>query len=519
MASGKLPPRQKMISMMYLVLLAMLALNMSKKVLSSFGYMNEKIEETNKISGNILTSTLAALKIKSDEQPKKYKVLYRKAVQVKEVSDDFYHHLSSIKETLLESIDPDKIKDYEVMDTEESGNTYLFVGDGLTKKGQEFLQKIKDYPKKIKTILGENSVPYKNVKSLLLSRFDTSDQITNDGLKQSWIKNRFEGFPLIATLANLSSIQTDIRNTQKEIYGYLLGSQLQTDAAVTASTYQAIVISDKPAYFEGEQFSGKVVLGRYDPTLLPEQLIINGMRIKQSKRGAAVLKFRVRNIGENPIKGRFIFSQDGKKVTIPVKSSYLVVAKPDRAVVSAEKMNVVYRGIENPILISMPGVNDNSMKATAVGLRKVQGIGRYVLTPSRGNKVVIDVEGTTSEGSKIRSRSVFRIKDIPAPVASVRGQFGSIQLPKSSLQKVSVNAKLVDFDFDLNIKVVSFKIKVPGQATVLVKGSRMNDKAKRSLRKVKRGDIVNIFDVKGSVVGNSSYKLKKIMPLSIEINN
>ena len=99
--------------------------------------------------------------------------------------------------------------------------------------------------------------------------------------------------------------------------------------------------------------------------------------ITNIKDGGAILDFPAGNVGENEIKGKFIFMENGKPVEIPVETSYAVVAKPNSAVISADKMNVVYRGVQNPITVSVPGVADNAVKASAPGLKKVKGIGKY----------------------------------------------------------------------------------------------------------------------------------------------
>jgi hypothetical protein len=143
-----------------------------------------------------------------------------------------------------------------------------------------------------------------------------------------------------------------------------------------------------------------------------------------------------------------------------------------------------------------------------------------MLAPGKGKEVSIRVSGTTNDGELIKSPPVkFRIKDIPAPAASIRKQIGVIRMPKSSLSKSEIGAELIDFDFDLKLKVSSFKIKVPGQSTVIVQGTRLNPRAKKALQKARRGDVINIFDLKASIVGNSSYRLKKVLPLSVELTN
>lgn len=514
-------PRQKMINLMYLVFIAMLAMNMGKKVLSSFGFLNEKLEYEHTISENQIVGTMRSIAQKAKEQPLAYKEIYQKSAGITAVSDTLFNHIQNIKSVLYEGMDEEKRKDYESMDSESKGDEYFFGPgpNGYSKKGEAFVKAIETYKSSFVKVLGKDSKAYQSIQKSFEEAFDIADVETEDGGKQHWLKNRYEGFPLIATLVNLSVLQRDVRFYQKEVYAALTGNQLKADASVNERTYQSIVIPDKPTYFEGEQFSGKVVLGRYDETLLPKKLVINGREYRSKKGGAAVIKFRTRGVGENPIKGFFYFMQDGKEIKIPVNSSYVVVSKPKSAVISADKMNVLYRGVDNPITVSMPGVTDDNLKVTAGGIRKLRGIGKYSIRPVGGKEAKIDVVGTTSDGTRIKSTVRFRIKEIPSPVASIRNEYGTMQIPLSGLKKSVVQAQLVDFDFDLKIRVNSFKLKVPGQATVLVKGNRMDDKAERALNRAKRGDVITIFDVKTNIIGNAKYKLKKTLPLNVEINN
>jgi len=179
----------------------------------------------------------------------------------------------------------------------------------------------------------------------------------------------------------------------------------------------------------------------------------------------------------------------------------------------------VYRGVENPITISMPGIPDNQISASAPGLRKSTGLGKYMMSPGKGNAVNIRVTGKLPTGEPVTSSQEFRIKDIPAPMATARNEWGRIKMPKSTLQKVTIGASLPDFVFDLKLNVSGFSMKVPGRPTVEVKGTKMDAAAIRALAKARPGDDVTIFDVRASIAGNSSYLLKKVGILSIEITN
>ena len=509
MASGKLSPRQKMINIMYLVFISMIAMQMSKEVLSAFGYMNEKLTENNITASEKNKATLENLATKAAEQPEKYSDLNAKAIAVDELSAKFNDYLEGKKQFFLK--DQEDQKDYETMDPTGIVDEHFFEGDKFTKEGQEFLDQINGYRDAVIKIVGENSP----LAAAIKNRFDTSPQETKKNGKQLWLKNRYEGFPLISTITNLTSMQTDIRTTQSDIFGTLLGGQLESD--VSMSNYKTILIPEKSAFFQGENFKGKVVLGRYDASLKPSEVVVNGQKITKIEEGGAILDFPAGAVGEREIKGKFVFIENGKPVEIEISSSYAVIPKPNSAVISADKMNVVYRGVPNPMTISIPGIPDNLVSASGAGLSKSGGTGKYIMTPGVGRDVKINVTGKLPNGQSVSSSQAFRIKDIPSPSGAIRKQSGYVKMPSSSLENSTVSAELPDFDFDLVLNTSGFTLKVPSQSAVVVSGNKMNDAARKAIAKAKRGDVITIFDIKSSLSGNSSYKIKDASAVSIEI--
>jgi gliding motility-associated protein GldM len=511
MASGKLSPRQKMINLMYLVFIAMIAMQMSKEVLSAFGYMNEKLTDNNILFEQNNVNQYLNLQQKAIEQPDKYGAHFAKVEKIKDLTLKFNATIDSLKGTFLKDIeDP---TDYEAMDKTSTVDEYFFVGDKFTNAGQNFINNIVAYREGMIEIVGENSSLAANINK----RFDTSVQETKDGKKQDWLNNRYEGFPLISTITNLTSMQSDIKVTNSEVYNNLLGGQLESDAGVNEKTYKTILIPDKSAFFQGENFQGKIVLGRYDASLKPSEVIVNGNKITTIEDGGAILNFPAGNVGEREVKGKFIFMQDGEPVEIEINSTYAVIPKPNSAVISADKMNVVYRGVPNPMTISIPGIPDNLVTANGDGLNKIAGVGKYMLTPKNGKEVKISVSGKLPDGQTVSTSQNFRIKDIPSPSGTIRRESGYVTMPKTSLESSTVGAELLDFDFDLKLRTTGFTIKVPGQSAVVVNGDRMNDQAQKAIAKAKRGDVINIFDIKSYIEGNTTYKIKPASPVSIEI--
>lgn len=512
MAGGNLSPRQKMINLMYLVFIAMLAMNMDKKVLSSFGNSMEKLTESNIKVGAANGKVIEGLAEKATEQPQKYKEKYHKSVEINALSNQFFSYLEDVKNELTKDVED--VTDYESMDSENAGDEYFFAKDNkLSPKGEAFLTAIQKYKSDILSKISD--VADEDLMKQIEKRFATDDEVAGGSKKKKipYMNARYERFPLITTLKNITQIQADVRTTESDIYNSMFSGALKS--AANLNTYIGIVALDKTAYFSGEKVTGKVVMGKFDKTFTADYKSNVGGKMEN---GQGIISFTAGNAGSHPIKGSFTFKQkDGEDIVVPFDSEYTVITEPSNAVISADKMNVVYRGLENPISISVPGVGASNVKATAPGLRSV-GKGKYILNPSAGSKVTISVSAKLSSGKTINNSMDFRIMDIPAPNGAVRKQTGRISMPKASLAKATVGVILPDFVFDLTLRTTSFSVKVPGQATVKVKGARMNAKAANAISKARRGDMVNIFDIKSKLVGSASgYRIKNASPVMVEI--
>ncbi|APS38499.1 MULTISPECIES: gliding motility protein GldM [Salegentibacter] len=514
MASGKQTPRQKMINLMYLVFIAMMALNMSKEVLTAFGQMNEDLEESNATTSQRNDMAMAGLAAKAEEQPAKYEELKAKAEQIGVLSDNLYNTVGNLKDELLADYEGEERTNYESMDRADKLNNLFFASGRVTPRGEEFVAAIDNYRNEVLNILGDG---FPQIRSKVANDFSTEEVTNNENVTQPWLMYNYQGFPLIASLTKLTQIQSDVRTTENDILSSMLEGQLQSDVSLT--NYQAIVVPDKTAFFSGENFKGKVVLGRVDPTLKFENVTINGNKVESTQAGQVMLDFPAGNVGEKEINGELQFKEGDSIVRIPINSSYAVIPKPNSAVISADKMNVLYRGVQNPMTISIPGVG--SISAQAPGLSPAGGAGQYVMnvTNLQAREVAINVSGKLPGGETVSDSKTFRIKDIPRPAGTVRGEDGSVQMQRNSLEVSTIGATLPDFDFNLDLNVTGFSFKVPGQPTIQVNGSRLDDRAKAALRRAGRGESVQIFDIQAGISGNSGYKLKKVSPVVIELTN
>ena len=511
MAVGKLSPRQKMVNLMYLVFIAMLALNMSKEVLSAFGLMNEKFDAANLSAESMNASMLQALDKKAGEDAHFIQAA-ADAKKVAEISKEFYEFIGTLKADATEGVELDEETGklpYEAMDKGAAIDEGWFEGDGYSQKGKEIVAQFSKYVADMKGAVGNNS-KLKGVLAEISSKFSTADVKDGEGVTKMYLDYHFKGFPGIASLTKLTSFQNDVKKAEADIYSILLGK-----AAVEASSmknFTALVVLDKNAYYQGEKVTGKVVLGKYDANTKPTSFQGPG----KLENGQAKISLTAGGVGEQKINGKFTFVQDGETIPLAFEGKYVVVPRPNSATISADKMNVVYRGVSNPMSISFAGVSADKVSASGPGLRSV-GAGKYVMNPGAGNEAVISVTGKLPDGSTVSDKKTFRIKGIPGPVGTIRGEMGVVKGPKSSLEISTVGAKLVDFDFEVGLDVVGFNFKVTGQPTVVVPGNKLNGQCKAVLAKAGRGDQVTISEIKTKLVGAGSYMLPRTAPVIYEI--
>ncbi len=521
MAGNNLSPRQKMINLMYLIFIAMLALNMSKEVLSAFGLMNEKLEKSNVAAEARNQSFVASLETKAADAPEKYKPLKAKADQIDDLAHKFDAYLEDLKGKMTATVD--NATDYEIMDKGDYLDNNFFKGDKLKPAGQEFMDQINGFRDGVVKILSTEKGMDEVIKEVK-EKFNTEPvKVTGEIKPKDWLDYHYKGFPLVASLTKMTQLQSDIKTTESEILSTMLEGELSKQVSMT--NYTTLMETSKSAYFNGEQFDGQIVLGRKDASTKPKrvELTLDGRPLKENQYsiedGKVKLKIGTGGVGEHKIEGKLIFGEGGEEIEVPVSSSFATVAKPNAATISADKMNVVYRGVKNPMTISFAGIPDNKVNASAQGLSRSGG-SRYVMDATRiqGREVTINVTGTLPDGGKVSDNAKFRIKDLPKPTGTVRGEDGAIKMQRNSLKISTIGAKFDDFDFELPLRVTGFKFKVPGQPTINVRGNKLDSRAQKALAKAKRGSGVQIFDIEAKASGVSVI-LKKVSPVFVELTN
>lgn len=524
MAGAANSPRQRMINLMYLVFIAMMALNMGKEVLSAFGLMNEKLQAANERYISTNEAVFAELEQKEQEKPEEYAEALKKARQVRDMSNDYYTYLGALKEDIMSQAGKTEAerKDFQVMDKSDKLDEKFFKTDGLKPAGQEFLDKIKRYRDGLIALL--DSKEDEALINVIKQRFDTgeNDKVKDrEGNSVGWVQYNYEGFPYIAAVTKFSQLQSDVRQTEQDFYKAILGEKMQGELSM--KHYTTLLEQTRGAYYANQEFDGAIVLGRKDGATKPKkvELTLDGRPIPESQvevvEGKVKLKVNTGNVGDHKIEGKLIYEQKGEEIPVDVSQSFTTIPRPNEAVISADKMNVVYRGVVNPMTISMPGVPDNQVNASAPGLSRKSGP-NYIMKPNAGSAEVTIVVTGTFDGQKFSSSKKFRIKDIPKPEGAILRTTGAVKLAKANILAGELSVAFNDFDFDLTTKVNSFRILVPGQPSVVVQGSRVSASgaAAAAVNRAKKGDIIQISEIRYSVSGYSGTP-KPATPISIEV--
>ena len=519
MAGAANSPRQRMINLMYLVFISMMALNMGKEVLGAFGLMNKKLEEANVRYQETNEATFEELERKEQEKPEDYKEALEQSRKVRDLSNEYYSYLEKLKDEVMSQAE-DK-EDYQVMDKSDFLDGRFFKTDGLKPEGQEFLDKINSYREALVTAAGEKNQGLVEVINQRFSTGENNKVKDREGNPVNWVNYNFEGFPYIAVVTKFSQIQSDIRQTEQDFYKAMLGEKMKDELSM--KHYTTLLEQSRGAYYTNQEFDGAIVLGRKDNSTKPKKvdLTLDGRPIPESQvevsEGKIKLKVNTGSVGEHKIAGTLIYEQNGEETPVEVAQTFTTIPRPNEAVISADKMNVVYRGVVNPMTISMPGVPDNQVNASAPGLSK-KGGSNYIMKPNAGSAEVTIVVTGTFEGQKFSSSKKFRIKDIPKPEGAILRTTGAVKLAKQNILVGELSVAFNDFDFDLTTKVNSFRILVPGQPSVVVNGSRVSASpaAAAAVNRAKKGDVIQISEIRYSVSGYSGTP-KPATPISIEV--
>lgn len=529
MAGQKLSPRQKMIGMMYLVLTALLALNVSKEIINAFVTIDESLEVTVKNLAGKNTQAYAAFQKQLEQDRKKTEPLYNKAIKIRGLAENLDKYLQGLKEDLIRKTDKMEPKDkmVELRDMLQKDNydvpTNIMCGDqndGRGHKATEMKNKIIQFKKDVLASLDANEQAKFSVRlDQLFKTSDPSAKEVEDG-KKTWEMVNFYHTPVVATVALITKTQSDIKNAESEIVSYLLGSINANDFKF--DTLAPKVIAPTSYVIEGQQYTADIFLAAMSSTSNPEITVNNSPLTVDG--GVGTYKLTASGPGEKTYSGAIkVKAPDGSIKSIPFGPIKYIVAKPSSSV-SADKMNVIYIGVPNPITISVPGVADEKVKYAVTGAVTLTQDpklpkGHYIAqAKGQPGDVVITVNADFNDKPMKMGEFHFRLKRIPDPVAKIGGKKDGA-IPKAQLAAQSAIIPVMEgFDFDLFSKVQSFKMSRFGKGVDPVEKSSesnlLTPDMKSIIEHARPGDRIIFEYIKATLPDGS---VRQINPINLVI--
>ena len=553
--AGKLDSRQKMINMMYLVFIAMLALNIGKEVLATIGILNNDLESS--IIDLQDSSKEVYGTIQSNASSLDYEIAAGEVILMKERADEFFNFIQVIKDSLIigeegenkylktvtnkETGEEFTVTAYQEMDKSQVLDDMFFEGELLTSKGDLFLSKFKSFPETIDKILddivfkekerkiartaldgskGEDGVEieynFDSTKKNLKSRFSYNEKVVNaEGISQEFLSYNFYGFPVVASLAKLTKIQTDIRYIENKVLNEILNSI--SGKGNNFNTFQTLLETSKPVYYTTDVVDAAIVMGKKDAGFKPDkvELFLNGNPLSDSEffieDGKVVLKKRITSPGTYDLTGTLSKKNADTQelVSIPVNQKLVIIREPNSAVVSADNMKVFYRGLKNPVSVSIAGVAANTIVPSSKNAKFSRTSKGWAAQPTnaKAKTMNVNVSGVLNGNRKNFNGGTFRILAPPPGKGSVTGMGKVIEtggsIGKTLLQNgVVTGAKPKDFFYDYSINVTGFDIKVGNLPVKTVRGNRVraNSDAVKDVKSAGKGTAVVISKIQASSV-------------------
>jgi len=500
--------RQKMINLMYLVFIAMMALNVDREVLRSFESIYLTMESSTGLTTENNNTFYSNISKKAQEE-EDYKAIDAKAKEVQKQANDFFSYIEGLK-TELKGADYQpgaEETDYNLLANSEPVVTLFFKGEGGDNgnaKAQEMVSKIDGFRKFLLTFAKEDPNATKRINQV----FSTEAQGKG---KKSWLQEKFYDQPMVAALSNLTKLQADARTEEGNIVRDLLAGKLKEKIELNA--FEGMFVSPGIVTV-GQDAVLNVVLGAYDNSLSGNvQTSVGNAEIVNGK---AAIKLNTGSVGVHQLTGKLSYkSATGETKTVDiVPSTYQVVAQtldkkavevfekdPSGGSIVADNLKVVYRGVQNPISATINGVEAGVSMSASSGSTSPAGKNKWNHTPGAGNEVTFTASGKSSSGKTLTVRETFRVKPLPPARGVVMGKVAA-GIPQASLASQRVRVDWPDFLFPVKGEVESFSIKVPGKPIERVNGNSLGGAS--SISAAKRGDNVSIINIKyKSTLGQS----------------
>ena len=480
-------PRQAMINIMYLVLTAMLALNVSAEILNAFTTLDKSLTESNNIVSTANGNMLSAI----DQQAQAYSQFapyFAKAKEVKTLSNDFYDYVEHLKSEIIEvsgGVDehnlPKGLKNKDI-------TTRLLVDEG---KGEALKTKVLEARADLLNLVDEEVLKSSMSETIPLN----INEVPADSEKENWAQFTFQQMPVAAVLPLLTKMQNDMKVSETAVLNFLF-KKISENSAIILDAYQPVVSANAGYIIKGEPYEAEIFLGAYSTTTDNIFVDVDG-RSYPVRDGKATFKTQPGTIGtkNHQLSIRVKDPMTDEVKTYKKQFSYEV---GERSVaVSADKMNVFYVGVENPLTVSAAGVPTGQLevRAEGVNIQKLTN-DKYVVKPTHTGRAKIIVSG----GGLAPTSFEYRVKPIPTPVVKL-GTKTSGTMSANELKIYKELTPFLDgFDFNARCNIVGFELarapKKDDPKFSTNPGGKFSTETQRIINQAKRGDVYYFDKVK-----------------------
>ena len=509
-------PRQKMINLMCVVLMAMLALNVSTEVLNGFSIVEESIRRTSANAAKENKVIYDNFEAQLKANPAKVKAWFDKAQTVKKMSDSLYNLAEELKLAIVREADGDDADVHNIIakDNLEAANQVMLApGRG---RGGELFNAINSFRSRILAMVDDPEQ-----KQIISSNLTTDIPKNAVTMGKNWQEYMFEDMPTAGAVTLLTKLQSDVRYAEGEVLHKLVSNIDVKDIRV--NSLNAFVIPNAQTIVRGDKFSARIVMAAMDTTQVPDIYI--GNRKMELRDG--LYETVCGKTGDFTLAG-FIetVNGSGERVRRDFSQKYSVV--DPSATVSADLMNVLYAGYSNPISVSVPGVPLNKITASMTGgtLQPV-GMGKYIARPAKvGQNVTITVSSINTGRSQQMGQFTFQVRKLPDPTAyiamkddkGVPSRYRGGGISKASLMSIDgIGAAIDDGILDISFRVLGFETVFfdnMGNAVPMVSdGAHFSARQKDTFRKLSRNKRFYISRI--TAVGPDGIERK--LPSSMEV--
>lgn len=508
-------PRQIMINIMYLVLTAILALNVSAEIFNAFKVVEKGLDKSNLI----LDDANARIPQEIEKLAKKKTEMAQYAERTNEVnklSKEFCTYVDEIigeLETMAKGYRVDEVTGEVTDELYDKKNkditTNFLVGLEPQKKegkGHDLEGKIMEYRQKFLELIDEEDRAdfAKNVSLSISEDWKKTTGKSRGGKKFNWAHFNFYQMPVAAVMPMLKKIKNDAKSTEAAALNYLLNKVGGTD--IVFDQFRVVSSPKKSYIIKGEKFETEIFLSAFSSNIQGMSVSVNGRglpvadgvaKYEVTTSSTGVAKYTANINITNPVTGETTSSTGEFEYEVGERSCN----------VSADKMNVFYMGVDNPISVSAAGISSNDLSVSASG----GGIKLTKLSPGKYNATVSEqgeAKITVSGGGLAPTNFTFRTKRIPDPIAKLSQSTGGAMGNGEFKAQGGVVAILEGFDFDAKCEIQGFTLvrvaKRQDPESAINPGGRYRDDATRLVNQARPGDKYWFENVKARCPGDKA---------------